>query len=275
MPDAKFVFDTTRYSTDNALAFARASQIAYQDEAVIRSKTEEWGFDRFRYFDLGGQRLWDTQAFAAGNDKMIIVVFRGTQPKVLGDWVTDALAIPVPGPAGLVHDGFNRALDTIWKDVTDTIASFQDKAQSIWFAGHSLGAALATLAAAYRVIAHDRTINGIYTYGSPRVGDRDFSRVYDQELASRTFRFVNNNDLVARVPMRSRLFSHVGSLRYFDTDGVLYSDPHWWNRFLDEIKGTYEDIRTHQFGWIGDHQMERYIVRLEKSAVPKDLVTGA
>lgn len=265
MPDVLFAPNTTRYSADNALAFAAASGLAYSDEAAIEARLRSWGFDRFRFLDRA-----NTQAFVAGNGDMVMAVFRGTEPGVIKDWATDARIFPMPGPAGTIHGGFKRALSAVWDQAVGTIAEFQDRAQSVWFAGHSLGAALATLAAAYRHLEKDQTVNGVYTYGSPRVGDREFSRVYDLELGERTFRFVNNNDIVTRVPPRSYVFSHVGKTMYFDTQGLLRADPHWWNRFLDEITGTFEDLEKKRPGWLEDHEIARYVALLGKSAAVAD-----
>lgn len=265
MANATFVPDTTRYSPDNAKGFAAAAHLVYSNEATIEAAVRNWGFDNFRFID---QR--NTQAFVAGNDKMIAVVFRGTEPDNIRDWADDARAIPVPGPAGLVHAGFKRAFDAAWPHIAAAIVDFQTDAQSIWFAGHSLGAALATLGAAYRTVAVDQTVNGIYTYGSPRIGNDDFVAKYNRIVGGRTFRFVNNNDIVTRVPFRSSLFGHVGSLRYFDKDGTLRTDPHWWNRFLDGVQGTFDDIIRKEAGWIDDHKMDRYIANLGKNATPVD-----
>lgn len=79
--------------------------------------------------------------------------------------------------------------------------------QSLWLTGHSLGATLALLCTAnHGFIAGDsidKSVNGTYLFDSPRVGNKDFEQKLDADSSTRIYRFVNNNDLVKRVPPRS------------------------------------------------------------------------
>ncbi|MGH8676838.1 MAG: lipase family protein, partial [Burkholderiales bacterium] len=238
MADFSFVHDTTRYQPRNAYSLGLAADLAYEDEGKVREQTLNWGFSRFQFLDRA-----DTQGFVGGNSEMIIVAFRGTEPDRLRDWLSDANTEFESGPFGRVHMGFQRALKKVWDDMTSAIVRFQDNAQSLWFAGHSLGAALATLAVAHmRGPPNDKPVYGLYTFGQPRVGDRDFEQRFNVDSQSRTFRFVNNNDLVTRVPSRATGFSHVGTFLYFDRNGRLVDDPGFWYRFLDGVKGTVADL---------------------------------
>lgn len=55
-----------------------------------------------------------------------------------------------------------------------------------------------------------RQAKGLYTFGQPRTGDREFARKPDADFEQQTFRYVNNNDIVTRVPFRAMNYSHVG-----------------------------------------------------------------
>src|SRR5712691_173337 len=262
MAEMTFSFDTKtkRYRPANAYWLGRFAKLAYGNANAIRTAVAAWGFDRFRFFDRD-----DTQAFAAGSADCVIVAFRGTEPKELRDWLTDADCRLVDGPFGKVHDGFYRALREVWDEIAATVAQFQDRAQSLWLTGHSLGAALAALAAAELRDKPDKPVYGLYTFGQPRTGDRVFKRTFDRDFESQCFRFVNNNDLVTRVPTRAMGYSHVGTFLYFDEDGDLKDDPGFWFRFLDGIKGDIEDLGKPGLDGINDHSMDCYLANLEKN----------
>ncbi len=103
--------------------------------------------------------------------------------------------------------------------------------------GHSLGAALATLAA-------DRygNVQGLYTYGSQRVGDSDFQA----DFHVNTHRFVNNTDIVTRLPP-AVLYHHVGQMKYIDSEGHLHDNPMLWHRLVDSFRGSF----GHMFNALG------------------------
>jgi pimeloyl-ACP methyl ester carboxylesterase len=92
---------------------------------------------------------------------------------------------------GKVHRGFKEALDEIWPDLLPYIRKLQGKGCKIWITGHSLGGALATLCA-----GRYGKVQGVYTFGSPRVDDDAFKDNFDVKM----YRFVYNYAIVSRVP---------------------------------------------------------------------------
>jgi triacylglycerol lipase len=251
--------NTTKWNPFNALGLAEAAQLAYRDQPTIVSVLQQNGFPNARYIERR-----ETQLFVASNDQMVVVAFRGTEPAKIKDWMTDADIVAVPATVGCVHDGFNRALGFVWDDLTATIQEFRSKAQSLWFTGHSLGAALACLAVSRFVFDLDKPVSGLYTYGQPRVGDRDFARGFDVEFKSKTFRFINDADIVTRVPPRSLGYSHVGRLLFFDKEGVLHNDDHFWQRFLQEVEvGT--EVMENFPTLVTKHAIALYIENMRKN----------
>ena len=184
----KFEPEVFRYSGEKALFLADCAKLSYEPEDTCRDIMQgQLSFKNFQFFS--GK---STQAFIAGNDKMIIVSFRGTEMKV-DDFLRDAKMKPKQGPVGKVHRGFYGGLHEVWGDdqenkgMYQVIKQFRDNNQSIWFGGHSLGAALATLAAAEYVLkgnVHEaEAVKGVYTIGQPRVGDDNFAEAFDVKFA--------------------------------------------------------------------------------------------
>ncbi len=80
--------------------------------------------------------------------------------------------------------------------------------------GHSLGGAIAVLAAA--TWAADRPVRAPYTYGQPAVAQQGAATNIGTALVGRHHRLVNDADIVPRVPPGYR---HSGHLLHFDDRG--------------------------------------------------------
>lgn len=261
MIDCSFDYRTTEFCLQKALSFARAADLAYRNsneiESVVRS---DWGMETVTCFD---EPTWGTQGFVMSNADAIVVAFRGTQITRPEDISTDLMFLPVAGPySGQVHSGFFYALNAVWPDVERAIALSRTHPKSLWFTGHSLGAALATLAVA-KLRDIDTPVEGLYTFGQPRTGDRVFARNFNCDFGKYAFRFVNNNDVVTRIPPRELQYSHVGKLKYFTEDGRLVEDISFWNRFLDRVHGRIEDFLEWGTDGLRDHDMPNYVALIE------------
>lgn len=88
--------------------------------------------------------------------------------------------------------------------------------RSVWFTGHGLGAAPATPATS----RYGRA-TGLYTFGSPHVGDRAFAGSF----GTPAYRFVNASDPVPSFLASFGHFEHVGTLKYIRTDGSIVDGP--------------------------------------------------
>jgi hypothetical protein len=62
-------------------------------------------------------------------------------------------------------------------------------------------------------------VQGVYTFGQPRVGNKDFAAAVNEKLGSGIYRFVNDRDIVPRVPLFTMGFCHYGNQTFFDSDG--------------------------------------------------------
>ena len=205
------VLDADRVS--NALYLAHASAAAYEHDPEDYASFPRLRLARVRTF--AGEDEW-TRGFVGARDDAVVVVFRGTNRPA--DWITNLSYLQVEGYVGKVHRGFARALDSIWGEILECMRPLHDKGQKVWIAGHSLGGALATLAAKRLEPPHGP--HAVYTFGQPRVGDPAFAQGYGQRL----YRFVNNRDIVPNFPLPGifNRYRHVGRLHWLDARGKLH-----------------------------------------------------
>jgi hypothetical protein len=167
----------------------------------------------------------DTQGFVAQDNNTVLVAFRGTQPKHPVDWMSDGRVVHSPWAhdVGKVHKGFYDALNVVWSDSGVLPRRLVNRGnRTVWITGHSLGGALAELCAARASFDPRITsipIQGVYTFGQPRVGDETFASLLNEKLGVQTFRFVNDRDIVPRVPFYSMGYRHYGNQRFFGTVG--------------------------------------------------------
>jgi pimeloyl-ACP methyl ester carboxylesterase len=118
-----------------------------------------------------------------------------------------------------VHQGFQRALDSVWEDVEGELAQL---CCPIFYTGHSLGGALATLAAARRAP------HATYTFGSPRVGNRAFAQSLTH---ARIYRVVDAIDVVTMLPPGFVGFCHVGQKIHLKAPARRHSPLAWLSRW--------------------------------------------
>lgn len=209
----------------------------------------------FKFFDNN-----NAQACAFSYDKdSIVICFRGTQPTQLSDVIADLKTWQVDSETvGEVHAGFRGELDKVWEMVEAYTLMKSNENKHIYVTGHSLGAAMATIAAS-RLNAKGRAVT-LYTFGSPRVGDHKWAKQFKD---IDTYRFVNNNDMVTSVPPFG-FFTHVGDLKYINYYGNV-REVTWWQRFKDQMRGRWRALQKFQlFDGIFDHSMGLYKDKVKK-----------
>jgi hypothetical protein len=202
---------TPRFTPENAQAMMWLSQLAYEtdDPGKVDNILKAWGLER-RGFGADGPapRLVPPKArfIVAVGRGATFVTLSGTDPLSIGDWITDFTLAPVPNA---FHRGFVEAVDAVISEIEVAIRS--GGGQPLFFTGHSMGGALANIAALRSSDAGLRA-TAIYTFGGPRTGGQDFFEAYGS-LGESTFRLVNGNDIVPAVPP-SVLgnFRHVGQM---------------------------------------------------------------
>ncbi|KAL3099721.1 hypothetical protein niasHT_028335 [Heterodera trifolii] len=133
----------------------------------------------------------------------MVVVFRGTKTKeqlFLEGWQSTRPGKDFYG-VGKVNKYFFHALSVLWPSVYAALTDVKHNDFQVTFTGHSLGGALASLAAMRTVLEGMRRSDQIklYTFGQPRVGNVEFAFKHD-ELIPESFRVVFRMDIVAHMP---------------------------------------------------------------------------
>jgi len=214
------------YSLENARAMMWMSQLAYDtdDRPKVESVLDAWGLGLRAFVTnnpITGFPLGSACVVVAGGRGATIVSFAGTDPLKVSDWHTDFSALP--SPDGL-HRGFANSLDSAWSPIEGAIAARPNTEQALFFTGHSLGGALALIAA--ERAASDPAVKaratGVYVFGCPRAGGDAFFNTYTLLFGDSTFRLVHGSDIVATVPPAG-LFRHVGRLIQCDSGRLFTS----------------------------------------------------
>ncbi len=140
----------------------------------------------------------------------LIIVYRGSSTDGSNaywsrtDWVNDLDDDAVERFIGktklFVHEGFWRSSGSVFSLVQAAAMDASYRGKSIWLTGHSLGGASAMLAAARLHYSTGITVDGLHTFGAPRVGDAKFVDLLESNnddgiaLADRTRRWVVDGD---------------------------------------------------------------------------------
>jgi triacylglycerol lipase len=241
---------------------AECSRLAYirfetgdDNKAALTAAIARAGLGDPEFFSDPGT---GTQAYTAIDIRgsRAFVVFRGTQPDDPSDIGTNAQAVLVDWQAqGKVHLGFRNALNSVWSPISSWLLG--TTGLETWLTGHSLGGALATLAAALR--PGSRLVN----FGSPRVGNDVFASQFDGRFVKR---YVGCCDVVTRLPPAFLGYVHIPGMMYIDRNGKV--QPQATEALIDDdtaiARREYLANESWQFGNAGvrdfaDHSPVNYV----------------
>ncbi len=243
-----------------ALLFAEFAKISYNDEDEATRAATMIGFPDVTFFDHDG-----SQAYRFRNDNDCVIACRGTEPNEWNDIRADANAASVVAETvGKVHSGFKREVDDLWPMLETALASNK---LPLYFCGHSLGGAMATICAGRCLLSYiNSNPKQLFTYGSPRVG----SKAYINYIKLDYFRFVNNNDIVTRVPPAWLGYHHSGKEVYFNRNGDIKEYGYLLKR-RDRWKGFMGGLKQWKVDHLSDHSMHFYCAHLVKAVEAEDL----
>lgn len=217
----------------------------------------------FKIFSCSHYGIGNTQfVYTLTSDNDLIVAFRGTKSasdvltdvRVDKDKCTDICYTPFylnekihyKSYDPMVHTGFHQMyglmkyalFEVLQVYLNNNINDNNEYEKQIIFTGHSLGGAVSILATSCMFYGCDKIHNATessskkvkiwnVTFGSPKVGNYDFSRVYN-ELVSRDYiwscHYFHNSDPVPCLPMLSGFYSCNNAVQINQTnESRLYS----------------------------------------------------
>lgn len=272
-----FESQATEISQANASWLADACLMVYGDSDFVGE-----AFAGSPLPDAGIELQWigseaENRGMVLSCKEFMLVVFRGTrlndhsvsqaaafQWVDLGDFLTDSKFVLTNHPIeGRVHRGFLAAYQEVNESLARIIKAKRSEA-SLWFSGHSLGGALAVLAAT----EFSESVAGVYTFGAPRVGDQAFAELLPAE---KQFRFVHRDDWISRIPPELISYQHGGVEFKIPGSG----ERRFWDdvstgakTFVDAVKSTVKELKIDfgdfpmQISGIADHAPAYYAVHL-------------
>lgn len=223
------------FSIGNARAMMWFSQLAYEvgRRPTIDAVAPQWRFTSVAVFvkrRIAFDAICATCGLIGERPDAVVLAFSGTDPAVLEMLATNLNIRRSPDRD--VHSGFQTALEAASAEIEEAVRLSRDGGKPLLITGHSLGGALAVLAA-QRADGLDGgtprvdgraggtqgtdgraggTPRGVYTFGMPRVGGERFRGGYNARLGEITYRLVHGDDIVARIPPSRSGFRHVGRM---------------------------------------------------------------
>lgn len=245
--------------TDVAHILATLAGYAYGDALTVSMMATRLGLERNRVRTI--QQTVDAMfvestahVVQSACGRVVVLAYRGTEPTNVVSWLTDGDLAPEDAAGDLasdpvapyVHAGFYRNVRATRFQVARVLLDALEgravveggdpprhRAQALYFAGHSLGGAMALLHAV--LLAQDAAqgfwrarrlgdlLRGVHTFGAPMAGTPRFAEIAtDLGVAERVHRYVYRHDPVpALPPWLSGPYRHVGDAHRLGDGGIL------------------------------------------------------
>ena len=194
----------------NAWSLARACEAAEQENGGFYASVSGWGLEKGNESKLEGGK---TQCVVAENNDIILVVLKTKGPtrRSRRRRGTRGRKAHGPGSNGKIYSPFRSEIEggaegkSILSQVTERVRRLRNSSEgssrrAVYVTGHGWGGALATLAAA-DMLAAKIDVTGLYTFGSPPVGDSSFKNLFESSYSSengptQTHHFKNRKDFM-------------------------------------------------------------------------------
>tara|TARA_Y100000389_G_scaffold169134_1_gene175175 strand:- start:1706 stop:2470 length:765 start_codon:yes stop_codon:yes gene_type:complete len=201
--------------------------------------------------------IYDTRVNFIINNNTLYIYFRGTSS--LHDWKINLDArlklYQKNNNTFKIHNGFYTQYNSVKKYIYSYLIE-NNSYDNIIITGHSLGGALATICSFdISDYIYNKNITCV-TFGSPRVGDKNFINLYNYYNIS-THRIVIYDDPVPKWPLNGN-YIHICSSIYFKKNKIFIKP----NKGLISIKRFLIYLFSFDYN-IQSHNIENYIKIIE------------
>ena len=195
-PFEHFITTDSGDAIENAFLLSYLSDEVYprEDESYsenwVEAKTVQFSREGLEMLDYISEPSTGTEVAVLQRAGALIIVFRGSHAGDsnswfdYSDWLADingtAIQRTIGGESVYVHEGFWYTFNSVYPQIREFSIQARNEGRAIWLAGHSLGGANATLTAAKLQYEDGIAVQGLHTFGSPRVGNIDFQKLCDE-----------------------------------------------------------------------------------------------
>ncbi len=191
----------------------------------------------------------------------VLIATRGTAS--FSDGLTDAdIGLQLSSTGKTVHAGFNKTFNSFLPELRQYFNQSNFNPTRVHCVGHSLGGALATMVADW--LNHRNVAQtSLYTFGSPRVGNKAFAQRLTTDMGNKNiFRVCHKTDIVTMVPMWP--FTHVpvpGTECFVNSPGLFPGgEYHRMGRYVESVTGKkWQDLKQVQPQLSFDDKVERWL----------------
>lgn len=231
---------------NNRFLLAHLSMAVYNNTGLSDAAYDDYLLAQYSMHGvLDVEGFHDAQTGADGaifvTDQAVIVACRGTSGSItnLADHYADldkrVKLVKVKDVEVGVHQGFWDAAYSVYPEVWARVASEVASGRQLWLTGHSLGGATASMLAFRFQYMDGVPVQGLMTYGAPRVGNDAFYKMIEKPnaggraLTESTQRFVLAGDVAATfwnngldIYGKKHAFHHFGVTHTIFKNGTSY-----------------------------------------------------
>lgn len=200
------------------------------------------GTDQMNWRDMFTDAQLFLQLWTPGEDISLEINLDRTVglPSFLPEPLRGKATSPIAADASAVHYGFLQAYLSVREALRHAVSVLTHgdlHNYMLHFTGHSLGGALATIAAAdfQAVYQHEDLQICCMTYGAPKVGNANFAHIFNK-LVPNAFRIVNDTDIIARMPQSVSAEQLLSKYRHAGRTVLMNDAGELW------VEGIHNDI---------------------------------